>query len=127
MFTGIAYAAQPAGSPGGFGAFMPIIVLFAIFYFLLIRPQQKRAKEHQATLEALKSGDTVITNGGLYGTVIKIDGQVSGDVVEVRPRQCAGLRQVVQHHSFDRQLRLLLQNLITTYAKTRTSFGFFLH
>jgi preprotein translocase subunit YajC len=76
MFTGIAYAAQPAGSPGGLGAFMPIIVLFAIFYFLLIRPQQKKSKEHQATLEALQSGDTVITNGGLYGTVIKIDGHV---------------------------------------------------
>jgi len=76
MFTGIAHAAQPAGSPSGLGAFMPIIVLFAIFYFLLIRPQQKKAKEHQATLDALQSGDTVITNGGLYGTVIKIDGQV---------------------------------------------------
>ena len=76
MFTGIAYAAQPAGPGGGLGAFMPIIVLFAIFYFLLIRPQQKKSKEHQATLEALQSGDTVITNGGLYGTVIKIDGHV---------------------------------------------------
>jgi preprotein translocase subunit YajC len=76
MFTDIAYAAQPAGSPGGLGAFMPIIVLFAIFYFLLIRPQQKKSKEHQATLEALQPGDTVITNGGLYGTVIRIDGHV---------------------------------------------------
>ena len=76
MFTGIAHAAQSGGSSAGLGAFMPIIVLFAIFYFLLIRPQQKKAKEHTATLEALKSGDTVITNGGLYGTVIKIDGQV---------------------------------------------------
>ncbi len=76
MFTGIAYAAQPAGTPGGLGAFMPLIVLFAIFYFLLIRPQQKRSKEHQATLEALKPGDTVITNGGLYGTIIRIDGHV---------------------------------------------------
>ena len=76
MFTGIAHAAQPAAPAAGLGTFMPIIVLFAIFYFLLIRPQQKRAKEHQATLDALKSGDTVITNGGLYGTVIKIDGHV---------------------------------------------------
>ncbi len=76
MFTGIAHAAQSGGSPGGFGAFLPIIVLFGIFYFLLIRPQQKKSKEHQATLNELKSGDTVITNGGLYGTVIKIDGHV---------------------------------------------------
>ena len=77
MFTGTAYAAgQSAGGPSGLSAFMPIIILFVIFYFILIRPQQKRAKEHQSTLEALKSGDTVITNGGIYGTIVKIDGQV---------------------------------------------------
>jgi preprotein translocase subunit YajC len=76
MFTSTAYAAQSAGGASGFSAFMPIVVLFVIFYFILIRPQQKRAKEHQSTLDALKSGDTVITNGGIYGTVIKIDGHV---------------------------------------------------
>ncbi|UCG39518.1 MAG: preprotein translocase subunit YajC [bacterium] len=76
MFTGIAHAAQTGPGAGGIGAFLPLIVLFAIFYFLLIRPQQKRAKEHQATLEALNAGDTVITNAGIYGTVIKIDGHV---------------------------------------------------
>ena len=75
MFTSIAHAAQ-SGGPGGLGAFMPLIVLFAIFYFLLIRPQQKKAKEHQSTLNALKPGDTVITNGGLYGTVMRIDDHV---------------------------------------------------
>ncbi len=75
MFTSIAHAAQ-AGPAGGLGAFMPLIVLFAIFYFLLIRPQQKKAKEHQSTLNALKPGDTVITNGGLYGTVMRIDDHV---------------------------------------------------
>jgi preprotein translocase subunit YajC len=75
MFTSIAHAAQ-AGPAGGLGSFMPLIVLFAIFYFLLIRPQQKKAKEHQATLNDLKSGDTVITNGGLYGTIMRIDDHV---------------------------------------------------
>ena len=76
MFTSIAHAAGPAGVQGGLGAFMPLIVLFAIFYFLLIRPQQKKAKEHTATLEGLKSGDTIITNGGLYGTIMKIDDHI---------------------------------------------------
>jgi preprotein translocase subunit YajC len=76
MFTGIAYAAQAPSGAGGLSAFMPIVILFVIFYFILIRPQQKRAKEHQSTLEALKPGDTVITNGGIYGTVIKIDDHV---------------------------------------------------
>jgi preprotein translocase subunit YajC len=75
MFTSIAHAA-PGGATGGLGSFMPLIVLFAIFYFLLIRPQQKKSKEHQATLEALKAGDTIITNGGLYGTIMKIDDHV---------------------------------------------------
>jgi preprotein translocase subunit YajC len=76
MFTGTAYAAQAPSGAGGLSAFMPIVILFVIFYFILIRPQQKRAKEHQSTLEALKPGDTVITNGGIYGTVIKIDDHV---------------------------------------------------
>jgi preprotein translocase subunit YajC len=76
MFTSIAHAAQSSGPAGGLGSFMPLIVLFAIFYFLLIRPQQKKAKEHQATLNDLKSGDTVITNGGLYGTIMRIDDHV---------------------------------------------------
>lgn len=76
MFTGTAYAAQAPSGAGGLSAFMPIVILFVIFYFILIRPQQKRAKEHQSTLDALKPGDTVITNGGIYGTVIKIDDNV---------------------------------------------------
>jgi preprotein translocase subunit YajC len=76
MFTSIAHAAQPGGATGGLGSFMPLIVLFAIFYFLLIRPQQKKAKDHQSTLDALKAGDTIITNGGLYGTIMKIDDHV---------------------------------------------------
>jgi preprotein translocase subunit YajC len=76
MFTGIAYAAQAPSGAGGLSAFMPIVILFVIFYFILIRPQQKRAREHQSTLDALKPGDTVITNGGIYGTVMKIDDHV---------------------------------------------------
>ena len=76
MFTSTAHAAQSATGAGGLSAFMPIVVLFVIFYFILIRPQQKKTKAHQSTLDALKSGDTVITNGGIYGTVTKIDGQV---------------------------------------------------
>ena len=51
--------------------FVPIIALFAIFYFLIIRPQQKAQKEHQAMLEALKKGDKIVTNGGLIADVVK--------------------------------------------------------
>ncbi|HSR36429.1 MAG TPA: preprotein translocase subunit YajC, partial [Desulfurivibrionaceae bacterium] len=67
--TGIAYAADaaPAAAGGGFGAFIPLILIFVIFYFLLIRPQQKKAKEHQNYLANLKKGDRVITGGGIHG------------------------------------------------------------
>ena len=64
------------GAPGGAGAglasFLPIILIFAIMYFLLIRPQQKKMKEHRAMVEALRRGDQVITQGGLIGKVTKV-------------------------------------------------------
>lgn len=50
-------------------SFLPIILIFAIFYFLLIRPQQRRAKEHRALLSNLKVGDQVLTSGGIYGKI----------------------------------------------------------
>lgn len=66
--------------PGGGGAqsnpiaaFLPIIFIVVIFYFLLIRPQQKRAKQHRVMMEGLKSGDSVVTVGGLHGTVAAVD------------------------------------------------------
>ncbi len=70
--TGIAYAAggaPAAGAASGIASFVPLILIFVVFYFLLIRPQQKKAKEHQAYLNDLKKGERVITNGGLYGRV----------------------------------------------------------
>ena len=57
------------GQGGGLGAFVPLILMFAIFYFLLIRPQQKKAKQHRELLAALKKGDRVINSGGLHGLV----------------------------------------------------------
>lgn len=73
MGMDLAYA---MGAPGGGGqggsqilSFLPIILIFVIFYFLLIRPQQKRAKEHRNLLSNLKVGDQVITGGGIYGRI----------------------------------------------------------
>jgi preprotein translocase subunit YajC len=72
------------GEGGGFGMFIPMILLFAIFYFLLIRPQQKKAKEHRELLNALKVGDNILTNGGLYG---KISGLKENTVtIEIAPK-----------------------------------------
>jgi preprotein translocase subunit YajC len=67
-------AAGAAG--GGMAAFqqiIPLVFMFAIFYFLLIRPQQKKAKEHKALLESMKKGDNVITAGGVHGKVTAVE------------------------------------------------------
>jgi len=58
-----------AAGGGGFGFILVIVATFAIFYFILIRPQQKKQKNLQKTIEALKKGDRVMTNGGIFGTV----------------------------------------------------------
>lgn len=58
---------------GGLEQFYPMIIIFVIFYFLLIYPQQKKMKKHRAMLELLKAGDEVITNGGIYGTIKKVE------------------------------------------------------
>ncbi len=69
--TGIAYAqggAAPAAG-GGFASLVPLILIFGVFYFLLIRPQQKKAKEHQQFLSEMKKGDEVVTSGGIHGRI----------------------------------------------------------
>ena len=76
MWTDLAYAMAPNPGGGGGGSqiwsFLPIILIFIIFYFLLIRPQQKRAKEHRKLLENLKAGEYVLTSGGIYGKITGI-------------------------------------------------------
>jgi|TARA_B100001142_G_C13863053_1_gene473002 preprotein translocase subunit YajC len=64
----------------GIGQFIPLILIFVIFYFFLIRPQQKKVKEHKVMVESLKRGDKVITSGGITGTVERI---IDNDKVEV--------------------------------------------
>ena len=61
--------AQAAGEPNMFVSFLPLILIFVIFYFLLIRPQTKRAKEHRQMVAELKAGDEVITGGGILGRI----------------------------------------------------------
>lgn len=71
-------APSPAGAPQGSGSFLftmlPFLFIFLIFYFLLILPQRRRQKKHQEMLDALKPGDRVITNGGMYGTIVGLEG-----------------------------------------------------
>jgi len=64
--------AQDATQPGGLMSFLPLIVIFIIFYFLLIRPQMKRAKEHKQLVSQLSNGDEIVTNGGLLGRITNV-------------------------------------------------------
>ena len=64
----------------GIGQFIPLILIFVIFYFFLIRPQQKKVKEHKAMVESLKKGDKIVTSGGITGTITRV---VDNDKVEV--------------------------------------------
>ena len=67
-----AQAAGGAGAASAFGSFVPLILIFVIMYFLMIRPQQKKMKEHRAMVEALKKGDEVVTQGGLVGKITAV-------------------------------------------------------
>ena len=77
MFISEAYAqtAGAAGAGGAFQAFLPLILIFVVFYFLLIRPQQKKMKQHKEMLGAVRRGDKIITGGGIMGTVTKVDNE----------------------------------------------------
>ena len=73
----VAYAMGAGGGTGagigGFSTFIPLILMFVIFYFLLIRPQQKKQKEHRTMIETLKVGDQVITGGSIHGRVTALN------------------------------------------------------
>jgi preprotein translocase subunit YajC len=87
MFATPAFAQATDAAPGGaavFAQFLPIILIFVIFYFLLIRPQQKKMKEHRAMVEALRRGDQVVTSGGIVAKVSKVqeDGMVEVEIAD---------------------------------------------
>lgn len=82
MFISNAYAAGAQPAPD-WTSFLPLIIIFVLFWFMLIRPQMKQAKEHRKMLEALQKGDEIVTSGGLVGKVTKVgDGFVA---VEIAP------------------------------------------
>jgi preprotein translocase subunit YajC len=78
MLISTAYA-QGTGLSGLFDnqsaliQFLPLVLIFVVFYFLLIRPQQRKARDHRMTLDALRRGDRVVTGGGIIGTVVRVD------------------------------------------------------
>lgn len=73
LFLAQAASPTPQSSPlGALGGLLPMIFIFVIFYFLLIRPQQKKQKEHQKLVQSLETGDDIVTNAGIHGTITNI-------------------------------------------------------
>lgn len=92
MFASPAYAQAAGGGFSSFGSFVPLILIFAIMYLLMIRPQQKKMKEHRQMVAGLRKGDQVVTAGGLIGKVTKVkeDNEIEVELnegVRVRVRQ----------------------------------------
>ncbi len=93
FFITDALAAAPQGQGDALMSFLPLIFIFVVFYFLLIRPQTKKAKEHKLMVQALAKGDEVVTNGGLLGRISKVgDNFIELDVTE-------GVTVKVQRHA----------------------------
>ena len=94
MLISQAFAQDAGGAAPGFDpVFLVMMVgMFAVFWFLVIRPQSKRAKEHTAMLNAIKRGDQVVTNGGIIGRVARLEGD-GGLIVEIAPEVKVKVRQ----------------------------------
>src|SRR5262245_30289055 len=95
MFVSPAYA-QTGGGAGGFDlvALLPLVLTFVVFYFLIIRPQEKKMKDHKTLVEGLRRGDRVVTSGGIIGTVAKVTGEreITLEISEgVRVRAVSGM------------------------------------
>ncbi len=86
MFITPAYAQAAGAASGGsiLGGLMPLLLMIPIFYFLLIRPQQKKAKEHRSMMDALRRGDQIVTQGGILAKVSKVneDGTIEAEIAE---------------------------------------------
>ena len=98
MFVSAAYAQTAGGAgglAGGLGGILPIILIFGIMYFLMIRPQQKKMKEHRAMVAALRRGDQVLTQGGIIGKVTK----VKDDANEIEVEISSGVKIRVLRHT----------------------------
>ncbi|WP_372604964.1 preprotein translocase subunit YajC [Actibacterium sp.] len=80
MFATPAFAQAAGGAGGALTSFAPLLLIFGIMYFLMIRPQQKKVKEHKAMVEALRRGDQIVTAGGLIGKVSKVKDETEVEV-----------------------------------------------
>jgi preprotein translocase subunit YajC len=93
MLISPAYAQAAGGMPGGFDimTIVPLILIFVVFYFLLIRPQQKKVKEHREMVTNLRRGDRIVTSGGIIGTITKVvsEGELQLEIADGVRVRCA--------------------------------------
>ncbi len=109
MFISTAYAQSGGSAEQQIFGFLPIILMFVVLYFLMIRPQMKRAKEHRTMLDALKKGDEVITSGGLVGRVTRVgEGYVTLEVA--RSAEGRGGDPAIEMHFQKASIQTLLPN-----------------
>ena len=88
--------AQASGGAGGLSSLLPFLLIFVVFYFFLIRPQQKRAKEHREMVNNVKRGDKIVTSGGLLGTVSKsVEGQETVEVEIAKDIKVSVMRTMI--------------------------------
>ncbi len=95
MFISTAWAQGAEGGGDFFVSLMPIILIFAVFYFLIIRPQQKKHKQHREAIGAVRRGDRVTTGGGIVGTVVRVEDGSDEIIVEI----AEGIRVRVKKHT----------------------------
>ncbi len=93
MLISPAYAQAAGGADGGMlVSLLPLVLIFVVFYFLLIRPQQKKAKQHKEMLGSLKRGDRIVTGGGIVGKIVRIEGD-NELMIEIAPDVRVRVRQ----------------------------------
>jgi preprotein translocase subunit YajC len=106
MFISSAYAATglvQSSIMSNLSNFVPLIVIVIIFYFLVIRPQQKKLKNHLAMINDLKKGDKIITAGGILATVVKLDGDGKNLLVEIAPEVKIKIRKDTVAQALDNE------------------------
>ena len=92
-------------SGSGFGQFIPLILIFVIFYFFLIRPQQKRIKDHKLMVAALKRGDQVVTSGGIVGSIEKVHDDDKVDLLISENVTVQVIKSTIQNHLNDQKVK----------------------
>lgn len=110
----------PNAIESSWSSFVPMILIFAVFYFLLIRPQEKKRKEHERLVSSVKKGEEIMTNGGIYGKVVKVSESDPFVMVEVSENSIIKLEKTAILTILNRKSEDTSDNTVKTAANTKT-------